>query len=360
MLESAIALDPKHAPAHEMLGNWLYDRGRHDEALTHWQTAVDIDPARDVAWRNLGIASFNVQRDSEAAQKAYAHACQANPSSPRLLIEQNQLDKLIGVAPEKRLEWFAQHTEMTRTRDDLTVEWAELRNNLGEYQDALDALESRCFQPWEGGEGRVLAQFKRAHLGLAQQAMGAGEPELANEHLHTILNPPQSLGEAWHLLVNLSDVWFMLGEAAAQLNQSDAATAWWQRAAEFKGDFVEMSVRSYSTLSLWSALARQRIGDETGAQQQLTELLNHAQELEQTPAKIDYFATSLPTMLLFHDDLDRRQKVTARTMQAQALAGLGRWEHAEQTINEAMSLDRYDNAAADTRAWIQSQTESIR
>lgn len=39
----------------------------------------------------------------------------------------------------------------------------------------------------------------------------------------------------------------------------------------------------------------------------LERLLEHAQALAESQARVDYFATSLPTMLLFHDDLQERQ-----------------------------------------------------
>lgn len=39
----------------------------------------------------------------------------------------------------------------------------------------------------------------------------------------------------------------------------------------------------------------------------LERLLAHAQALAEAEARVDYFATSLPTMLLFHDDLQDRQ-----------------------------------------------------
>jgi len=49
-------------------------------------------------------------------------------------------------------------------------------------------------------------------------------------------------------------------------------------------------------------------------------LRDYARELHRTPAKIDYFATSLPTLLLFEDDLDARQRAYADRLLAQAQA----------------------------------------
>ena len=72
-----------------------------------------------------------------------------------------------------------------------------------------------------------------------------------------------------------------------------------------------MRTRQFSEKTYYSALAWRRLGPEAKADSLLKSLLSYARKLEKTPAKIDYFATSLPTMLLFDDDLDQRQKTTA-------------------------------------------------
>jgi hypothetical protein len=62
-------------------------------------------------------------------------------------------------------------------------------------------------------------------------------------------------------------------------------------------------------------------------------MLSYGIELEQREAKIDYFATSLPSLLLFDDDLAETQKVQARSIQAAALSGLGRTAEADRLRN---------------------------
>jgi len=354
MLQTLCEIAPQHVGIRELIGNWLFDRRRHAEAIEHWEAAIEQDTSRALSWRNLGIGYFNVQRDYHKASQAYVKACEVDPTSYRLLVEQDQLAKLVGQSPDDRLARFESHPEMLSQRDDLTIAYAELLNDFGKHEQAIEQMLSRDFQPWEGGEGKALGQFKRAHLALSAQAIQQNNSESAITHAEAILNPPYSLGEAWHLLVNLSDVWYALGHAYQTHGNESQAKAWWQRAANFEGDFVEMAVQSYSVLTLWSALAKRELGQESEAESMLNALLNHARELEQTPAKIDYFATSLPTMLLFHDDLDRRQQVLALTMQAQALGGLGQLEQAQQIIERAIELDRYDTAAVDAKAWLES------
>ena len=84
-----------------------------------------------------------------------------------------------------------------------------------------------------------------------------------------------------------------------------------------------MSVRAFSEMTYYSALAWERLGQKAKAKKLFRDLLAYAQQLQKSQAKIDYFATSLPTMLLFDDDLQFRQETTALFLQAQAQLGLG-------------------------------------
>ena len=109
----------------------------------------------------------------------------------------------------------------------------------------------------------------------------------------------------------------------------------------------EMSVRSFSEMTYYSALAWERLGQKTTAKKLLTDLLTYAQKLQQSPAKIDYFATSLPTMLLFEDDLQFRQETTALFLQAQAHLGLGRTSQAKSLLRLVLKRDPNHALAAD-------------
>jgi hypothetical protein len=71
----------------------------------------------------------------------------------------------------------------------------------------------------------------------------------------------------------------------------------------------------------------------------LRALLNHARQLGKAKAKIDYFATSLPAMLLFDDDIQFRQETTALFLQAQAYLGLGKKAAAKRLLAAVLQRD---------------------
>ncbi len=350
VLEAAITANPRDARAPYYLGNLLYDRRRHEEAMRCWEAAVELEPTLAVAWRNLGIGYFNVRKKVAKARAAYDHACRCAPADARLVFERDQLWKRLGVAPAKRLGELERCRRLVQTRDDLSVEMCALYNQTGQPQKAQRILAARRFQPWEGGEGQVMAQHVRCHLLLGREALSRGDAPAAARLFETAWESPDGLGEAKHLLANHSDILFWLGEARAAAGQRSAARAAWTAAANFKGDFQDMSVRVFSEMTFFSAMACQRLGQQDKAKRLMTELLGYARNLEKQPAKLDYFATSLPSMLLFEDDIQARQTTAARFMQAQALLVLGQKSKARALCAEVLRVDPNHALAADFAA----------
>lgn len=347
ILTAAIARDPKDARAHFYLGNLYYDRRRHEDAIAHWQASVGIDPDNAVAWRNLGIALYNVRRDVDGALQAYARARRVDVDDARLLYEQDQLHKRIGVAPAERLRAFRRQPDVVAQRDDATLEWCALLNQLGMPQAARAVLQRRRFQPWEGGEGLALGEWVRAQLLLGREALRRGRAAEALRCFTAAMETPQNLGEARHLLANPSDIHFLLGEAQAALGHKAAAKRHWQKAASFRGDFEAMAVRSYSAMTWYSATAMQRLGQAAAAKKTFAALQQYGVQLAEDQAAIDYFATSLPTMLLFDDDLQYRQETQALLLQALGEAGLGQRTAARNKLRKVLRREPSHAVASD-------------
>jgi hypothetical protein len=79
----------------------------------------------------------------------------------------------------------------------------------------------------------------------------------------------------------------------------------------------------------------------------LRDLLAHARRLARTKATVDYFATSLPTMLLFDDNLQARQDTTALLLEGQALLGLGRTAAGRARLRQVLRRDPSHGLAKD-------------
>lgn len=347
VLESAIRADANDAPAPYYLGNLFYDRRRHEEAITQWERCVALDRDNAIAWRNLGIAYHNVRHDLPRTREAFIQARQAARESSRLLYEWDQMGKRFGEGPRERLPALEERLDLVRQRDDLSVELCRMYNQTGRHDEALAVLTARRFQPWEGGEGQALTEYVRTRLALGRRALAKGDAGAARAHFEAALDTPDNLGENRHLLANASDVHYWLGEARAARGETEPARRHWHAAATFRGDFQEMSVRAYSEMTYYSALAWRRLGRADESERLLTGLLDDAERLEGAEAKVDYFATSLPTMLLFDDDLAERQRTTARFLQAQAHLGLGHTDRARQLLGDVLHRDPNHAHAAD-------------
>ncbi|MEI6493412.1 MAG: tetratricopeptide repeat protein, partial [Verrucomicrobiota bacterium] len=347
IFEAAMVANPRDARAPYYLGNLLYDRRRHVEAIRLWERAAKLAPAFPTTWRNLGIGYFNIAKNPAKARAAYDRACRCAPNDARLLFERDQLWKRLGEAPAKRLRFLEKNSDLIALRDDLTVELCALFNQTGQPVKAQALLAGRHFQPWEGGEGQAMGQHVRSQLLLGREALAERDFPCALNHFEHALASPENLGEAKHLLANKSDILFWLGEARAAAGDRTGARAAWKAAATFKGDFQDMSVRAFSEMTYFSAIAWERLGKKSGSTKLLKDLLIYARALEKQTAKIDYFATSLPTMLLFDADIQSVQVTTARFLQAQALLGLGQKAKALALLLDVLLRDPNHALAAD-------------
>jgi tetratricopeptide (TPR) repeat protein len=347
VLEWALTKTPARWMPSYLLGNLFYDRRRYVEAIEQWEIAARENHSFPTVHRNLGIAYFNVCQDPQRAMKSFETAFAANPHDVRVLYERDQLWKRAERSPQERLGELLRYPALVEARDDLSVEVATLHNQVGKPEQALQLLLSRHFQPWEGGEGLVLTQYLRARLLLGRQSLDRGDCELARDHFLAALRPPKNLSEAKHLLSNQSDIYFWIGESFHRQGEDENARAWWLRAARQRGDFQQMSVQDLSEMTFWTGFAFKRLENKDEADAPFTRLYDYSLKLEATRPKIDYFATSLPAMLLFNEDLVRRNQINALFLRAQALAGLGRASESQSLLREVLNLDCSHAGASD-------------
>jgi tetratricopeptide (TPR) repeat protein len=331
VLHSALAANPSDARAHYYLGNLLYDKKRYDEAIREWEQSVNFDPSFAIPWRNLGIAYFNVRHDADRSLAVYERAFSANPNDARLLYESDQLLKRTGAAAPTRLHRLQGHRDLVSQRDDLTVELITLLNQAGSPEQALEQLMARRFSPWEGGEGLVSAQFVWAHVLIGRSLLERGECQQALQHFSQAREYPHNLGEAKHLLTRETHLDYFSGLALSQIGRQDEARQYWSRAASDEGPITWLS--SYRAKSL------EALGRQAEAIRLLSDMETFAQKQMATEPKIDYFATSLPNLLLFEDDLQKRNRVECLHFLALAELGMHNTERGIDLLKEVLSLD---------------------
>jgi tetratricopeptide (TPR) repeat protein len=351
VLEDAVHRNPSSAKAYYYLGNLYYDKRRYEDAIGCWRRSVELEGGFSIPWRNLGIAEFNILHNPEAADRMYKRAFAANRDDARLLYEWDQLKKRAGLAlPKERLSWLDEHKVLVARRDDLTVEYITLLNQCGQSRAALDLLNTRRFSPWEGGEGLVSAQYVSAHRALGRAALAIGNPDDALRHFEAARKYPENLGEGKHLLTLERDLDYFSGLAAEQLEDSELARGYWIAAAA--------SLPSTNIYSYFRALSLRELGEEQAARAVLSSLAEYAAGRMEVEPKIDYFATSLPNMLLFDDDLGKRNRVESQLLSALACHGLGDVEKAIQQLEWVVAEDPNDLFAVETLGWIKQEGKS--
>lgn len=347
VLEWALKQDGENRIAAFGLGNYFYNLKRHEDAINVWSKAADEKCSYATLYRNLGIAYWNTYNDGENARKAFLKAIELAPDDIRIAYEFDQLRKKLNDDPTDRLERLLSIAERITVRDDFSVELAALYNFSGNYTSALELLENRNFHPWEGGEGMVLKQFTHACLKLGQTALQNGDAFTALQYFEKSINTPDNLGEKYHPLQAVAHINYWKGMAFKALGKSNEANAHFIASTSEEGDFIDMAVSAYSELSYYKALSLSELGRSEEANQLFHDIRNYGEAKLLEKAKIDYFATSLPLLLVFEDDIQKRNTIDAKYLIALAEVGLCNTGEALKILDEILTLNSMHVGAND-------------
>lgn len=341
VLCSAVDADATDARARGLLGHWCYAVGRREDARTLWRQAVDLDPGDAVSWRNLALTTANDHGDLAEASDHYRRAISAYGPEPQLVFERDQLANRAGRLPSDRLAHLQSDPDLIAQRDDLTTEYAHLLITCDRDTDAVDVLTSRRLQPWEGGEGEVLQAWERAQVSRGVRALASGRADDAAAHLRSALDSPASLGEARHPLASTARLRLLLGDALDRTGDSAGALHQWGEAATQRGDFVDMRDREHSVNTFWSVLALRRLGDRGQADRLTADLREFRDDVAGSEPTVDYFATSLPELLLFPPDPVATRDRLVLVLDAQLALLAGEYPHAEDLLSDdQLAADR--------------------
>ncbi len=314
------------------LGELFYDRGRWQEAVELWEGCAARIKLPTV-WRNLALAYYNKQGDGPKARQAIETAFAMDPTDARVFFELDQLCKALNEPVEKRLENMRAHRELLAGRDDLYTEYVTLLNLTGAYDEAYDRIMDHVFHPWEGGEGKVPAQYRAALMGKA-----GSNPDRAVEYLEAALVYPANLGEG-KLIGSLdNDVNYLLGRAYSDREKSERAYV-----LAARGPFQLTSATYYNDqppeMMYYAAKALEALGDTAEAARRFDRFIAYAHEHMDDHVTVDYFAVSLPDFLIFNGDLDRKNRVHCLYMAALGWLGLGGVAQAKRYAAQGLALE---------------------
>ncbi|GIO16313.1 hypothetical protein J19TS2_58680 [Cohnella xylanilytica] len=340
-LESAVAADDEDDRAHYLLGNWLYDKKRHADAIAHWEASRAANDAFPTVHRNLALAYYNKRGDSQAALASLEKAFACRTDDARVLYELDQLYKKLGDPAERRLARLLPHRALVEKRDDLYLEYVTLLNALAKHKEALAALAARKFHPWEGGEGKTNGQHVLAHVELAKLALAEGSFEEAAGHLSEALVYPDNLGEGKLHGAQENHIYYYLGNAYEAMGMPEKAEECWRIASV---GLEEPSGAMYYNdqppdMIFYQGMAWTKLGNAKEAKRRFNKLIDYGEKHLRDEVGFDYFAVSLPDFLVFEDDLNKRNRIHCLYMMGLGLLGLGRKAEARARLEQALALD---------------------
>ena len=317
--------DPKAA---YYLGCLYYDKRQYDLAIQNWELSAKLDPTFPTVWRNLALARFNKQGNQEQALEYMEKAFHLDENDERIFMELDQLYKRLHRPHAERLAFYEQHAELIERRDDLVLEHATLLNMLGRYEEAKALIDNRIFHPWEGGEGKVSGQYQMCRLEIAKQLLQKNANDArAKQLLEECLVFPHHLGEGKLYGSQDNDFLYFLGRyEEGTVGPTEPAAAMYYNDA--KPDKI-----------FYAALCYRKLGQEDKARSLFHKLINYGKQHIFDHVVMDYFAVSLPDLLVWEGDLDEPNRIHCLYMLALGYYGMGDKEKAMKYLAEVEKMD---------------------
>ena len=336
------AVGTKEAPmACYYLGNLYYDKLQWRKSMVLWEETIAVIKDFPTVYRNLCLVYYNKAGEQQKAREAMEKAWILDRTDSRIFLELDQLYKKLAMSFEERLERFENNIEVVEKRDDLYIEYITLLNALGQHQKAYDLMLGRTFHPWEGGEGKVTAQYVTALSSLAREAMADHEHLSAEALLKTALIYPRNLGEGKLEGSKDNDLYYMLAQIVSIQGREQEAKALYEKAT--LGDFEPAGVMYYNDqpadMILYQGKSWQQLDEQMKANSRFYRLVDYGEAHLFDEVKIEYFAVSLPDFLIFEDDYTLKNKAHCYYLMALGHYGLGNSDKAIAYLDETIKLD---------------------
>ncbi len=323
------------------LANLFYDRLRFDEAKALWLASHEEDPTFPTVARNLSLVYANKEQNFDLAKQYIEEAFLLDTSDARVFMEKDQLYRRMGISFKERLSKMQEHPELLTKLDPLYVEYITLLNLNHRYEDAYRAIEGHRFHPWEGGEGKITAQYEWALIKFAEEAVSKNELAHAERLLSQALVYPENLGEGKlegtkdnHLHFRLARLYQVMGEDDKSIEHYRLAT---RGVSELSGAmyYNDQPV----DMILYQGLSWQALGEERAAKACFSRLIDAGEEHLDDEVKADFFAVSLPEMTVYEEDEAAVNQANCYYLMALGNIGLEEYKKAVSFLKQALTKD---------------------
>ena len=216
--EQALRIAPDYAEAHNNLGLTLDALGRQNEATSHFLEALRINPSLADAHNGLGKV-HSQQGKFDVALQHYSRALQLDPDYAEA---HNNLGAMFAQQGK-----FDLALEQYNRALQLKPEYAEARNNLGGLYLIQDKVESSLKEFSEAV--RLKPDYRDAQNNLGLALLRQGKYEEAISHLT----------ESIRLEPGVASTHYSLGRALLLVQRSDEAQAQFTEAVRLRPEYPE-------------------------------------------------------------------------------------------------------------------------
>ena len=370
------------------LGCLYYAARQYDLAIENWELSAQLDGSFPTVWRNLALARFNKQGKEHDALAYMEKAFVLDTTDARIFMELDQLRKRLSMSPQKRLYYFDRYPELVARRDDLILERATLLNQLKRYEEAQQLIDNHVFHPWEGGEGKVSLQYQVCRLEQAKQIIskiqqeddaykeqhkndsiksvsskGREDLRRAVQLLEECLQFPENLGEGKLYGAQDNDFYYFLGRAYLMLAEKESeyqktilpyvtlekkAQEMWTLGTQ--GPTEPAAAMYYNDAKpdkiYYAGLCYKALGQQDRANGLFYKLINYGKQHLFDQVRMDYFAVSLPDLLIWEGNLQEQNTIHCKYMLALGYAGLNDKERSERYLSEIKSQENHPGIQA--------------
>ena len=171
----------------------------------------------------------------------------------------------------------------------------------------------------------------------------SGSTKKAIEHLEAAQIYPINLGEGKLFGSQENDIFYWLGCAYEKLGEAQKAKENWEIASQGLSD--PSPALFYNDQQpdkiFYQGLALRKLGRNEEAEHRFKNLISYGKEHINDNVKLDYFAVSLPDLLIWEEDLNVRNNVHCKYLIGLGELGMEHIDKAKAAFNEVLLQDLY-------------------
>ncbi len=265
-LKFVIENDAKNAVAFYLLGNLLYDK-RPDESISAWNNAVKINNEFAIAWRNLAFGAFYHENDVMKAIEYQKKAIGYDPNNSIWYAELEVYYDKSGADMNDCLSILEKNVEIVKQNINAPKSQVKLYNLNGDYDKAIQLLQSHHFRTWEGGR-EIYWHYVDAHVLRAYKLMGENRMKEALKDLRIAMIYPENLEVGKPLNDERNAlIYYAIAQAYDKMDKKNDANKYYELCVNAE------NISSWPDLKYYQGMAFKNLGNDEKAIKLFNELL---------------------------------------------------------------------------------------